>query len=317
VSRALIVGVSGQDGRILYDRLCGEGWSVLGLGRDSIRSTDAGITEPVDIADREQVAAVVARWLPERVFYLAAYHHSSQERTNVDPPELVERSHAVHVRGLVNVLDALRIAAPTARLFYAASSLVFGDPPAEIQDERTPLNPRCIYGITKAAGAHCCRFYRDQHGLFASVGILYNHESAYRQDRFVSRKIILSAHEIAAGKRSKLTLGDLTARIDWGYAPDFVDAMVKMLELPEPDDFVVATGEAHSVGEFVDIAFSRLALDPRAHVEVDGATLHRKRRTMIGDASKLRRATGWRPSVGFVEMVEHLLEQARGVGTPL
>jgi GDPmannose 4,6-dehydratase len=309
--RVLIVGANGQDGRILYDRLVAEGCTVLGLARDSIRGTEPRLPDWIDLTDREQVRALVATWRPDEVFYLAAFHHSSQEQAGADLVVLFEKSHAVHVRGLLHFLDAIKEVSPATRLFYAASALVFGDAASERQDERTPMNPRCIYGITKAGGVHGCRFYRESHGVFAAAGILYNHESRFRQEKFVSQKIVRAALEIAEGRRQKLTLGDLNAKIDWGYAPDFVDAMVKILALPEPADFVVATGEGHTVQEFVEIAFARLGLDWRAHVEVDGSVLQRKRRSLIGDASKLRGATGWQPSLTFREMVETLIEHAR------
>jgi len=311
MSRALIVGANGQDGRILYERLSTEGCEVLGLARDAIRCTGAHAFGMIDIADRRQVRALVADWRPDRVYYLAACHHSSEEQTGTDPVDLFERSYAVHVRGLIHFLQAIKDTAPAARLFYAASSLVYGDAASDVQDERTPFAPRCVYGITKTDGIHCCRFYRETHGVFAATGILYNHESVYRQEKFVSQKIIRAALATASGRCEKLILGDLSARIDWGYAPDFADAMVRMLALPQPDDFVVATGEAHTVREFVEIAFGRLGLDWRMHVGEQASVIRRKRRTIIGDASKLRAATGWQPSVTFEGMVDRLLASRR------
>lgn len=311
MSRAIIIGVNGQDGRILFDRLAGEGCTLLGIARDGIRGTGSPAPARVDIASPDEVRAIVASWHPDHIYYLAAHHHSSQDATGGDTPGLYEKSHAVHVRGLLHFLDAMREHAPAARLFYAASSLVFGAAPSEKQDERTPMNPRCIYGITKAAGIHCCRFYRETHGVFAAAGILYNHESVHRQEKFVSQKIIRAASAIANGLRDKLTLGDLSAKIDWGYAPDFVDAMVKILGLPEADDFIVATGKAHTVLEFVELVFGRLGLDWRAHVEEQPSVLQRRRPAMIGDASKLRAATDWQPSVTFAEMVARLVDDGR------
>jgi len=308
MKRAIIVGADGQDGRILFDRLRNEGCAVLGIARTSVRSTEPSAPVSIDITNRDRVQATVAEWQPDEVYYLAAFHHSSQDSVGGDTGALFEKSHAVHVRGLLNFLDAIKEARSATRLFYAASSLVFGKAGADVQDERTPMNPNCIYGITKASGIHCCRFYRTACGIHASTGILYNHESAYRKENFVSQKIIRGAREIAAGKRDRLTLGDLSAKIDWGYAPDFVDAMVRILSLPEPDDFIVATGQAHTVLEFVEIAFGRLGLDWKAHVVEDRSLLQRKRSVLIGDASKLRAATGWKPSVTFEGIVERLLE---------
>ena len=305
--RVIIVGANGQDGRILFDRLAEEGCAILGIARESVRSTDASAPARIDIGDREQVRAIVGNWRPDEVHYLAAFHHSSQDNVGTDTVDLFERSHAVHVRGLLHFLDAIKDVSPATRLFYAASSLVFGEVAKEMQDERTPMNPRCIYGITKASGIHCCRFYRATHGIFAATGILYNHESVHRQEKFVSQKIIRAARQIAAGRSEPLVLGDLSARIDWGFAPDFVDAMLKILTLPAPDDFVVATGEAHTVGEFVEIAFRVCGLDWKEHVVENRALLHRQRPLLIGDASRLRAATGWKPSVTFPQMVETLV----------
>lgn len=307
----IIVGADGQDGRILHERLVEDGCTILDIARESVRSTEDSAPARTDITDREQVAALIGDWHPDQIYYLAAHHHSSQEQAGSDTIRLFEKSHAVHVLGLLHFLEAIKNAAPQARLFYAASSLVFGDVTSEMQDERTPMNPRCIYGITKASGLHCCRFYRETHGVFAAAGILYNHESAYRQEKFVSQKIIRAALEIAAGRQEKLILGDLSARIDWGYAPDFVAAMTRILALDGAEDFVIATGEAHTVLEFVEIAFRLAGLDWKSHVEENPAVLQRRRITLVGDASKLRDATGWHPTVTFPEMVALLLKSQR------
>ena len=314
MKRAIVVGADGQDGRILYERLAAEGWAVLGIGRESSRGTAPFTPGRIDVTDRACVREVVGNWQPGQIYYLAAHHHSSQEQAGSDALSLFERSHAVHMLGLLHFLDAMKDAAPAARLFYAASSLVFGEVATEVQNEQTPMNPRCIYGITKASGIHCCRFYRETHGVFASAGILYNHESIYRQEKFVSKKIIRAALEIAAGQRDKLILGDLSARIDWGYAPDFAEAMVRILALDRAEDFVIATGEAHTVREFVEIAFRLAGLDWKSYVEENPALLQRRKPVLIGDASKLRNATGWRPTVTFSEMVGLLLKPQRTAG---
>ena len=306
MKRAIIVGANGQDGRLLYERLQADGCTVLGLARDSTRSTEPSAPGRIDVTDSEQVRALIEDWHPDHVHYLAAFHHSSQDSICSDTLGLFERSHAVHVRGLLHFLEAIKNCAPATRLFYAATSLVFGEPDSPMENERTPMNPRCLYGITKAGGLHCCRLYREAHGVFAAGGILYNHESSYRQEKFVSQKIIRAASEIAAGRREKLILGNLSATADWGYAPDFVDAMIRILALPDAEDFVIATGEAHTVLEFVEIAFHAFGLDWKKHVEENPALLQRRRPALIGDASKLRAATGWRPTVTFRQMVESL-----------
>ena len=310
MKRALIVGSSGQDGRILYDRLLQEGYAILGIASGSVRTTESSGFSAIDITDRRQVLDVVKSWKPHEIYYLAAFHHSSQDGLGSDPAALYAKSHAVHVAGLVHFLEAIKEAAPGARLFYAASSLAFGDAACTPQNEQTPLNPRCIYGITKATGVQCCRFYRETHGVFAVAGFLYNHESVYRQAKFVSQKIIRGAIEIQRGTRSQLALGDLSARIDWGYAPDSVEAMIRTLALPQAEDFVIATGETHSVLEFVQIVFGSLGIDWKAHVVEDAAILKRRNAPLIGEASKLRRLTGWQPTVTFAQMIEILVKVA-------
>jgi GDPmannose 4,6-dehydratase len=245
----------------------------------------------------------------DEIYYLAAFHHSSQERP-ASEEETLEKSHDIHVTGLRNVLNAMKEHQPDARLFYAASSYIFGNPPTPIQDETTPLNATSAYGVTKAAGVQLCRQYRAE-GLFASVGILYNHESGQRPETFVAQKILNTGRRIAAGSAEKLVLGDLSAKVDWGYAPDCVDAMIRILRLPQPDDFIIATGESHSVREFVELAFAALGLDWKSHVVENPSLLGSPKPPLVGNPNKLKRMTGWRPSVSFEQMVRLLLE-ARG-----
>ncbi len=302
MKHAIIVGSEGQDGRLLFDRLERDGYSVLGIGR--------GKTSPVDILDRDGVRALVSSFRPDEVYYLAAHHGSSQDLGAEESLDLLQASHEVHVAGLLHFLEALRRDRPSASLFYAASSRIFGHPETETQDETTPLDPRCAYGITKACGTLCCRLYRRLHSLRASVGILYNHESPARLAGFVSRKIVDGAVAIQRGNRTPLVVADLGARVDWGFAPDFVEAMVRIAAREEPGDFVVATGVARSVREFVEVAFGLAGLDWRKHVVEDPSLVARPSPTLVGNARKLRTMTGWAPSVSFEEMVGILYRAA-------
>jgi GDPmannose 4,6-dehydratase len=286
MTTAVIVGSSGQDGTLLGEHLRRLGYTVRGVGRTS---------GPPHLDDVNEV------------YYLAAFHHSSEDRP-IDPGELFEKSIAVHVTGLVHYLEDIRKRAPRARLFYAASSLIFGDVTESPQTEDTPLRPNEAYAITKATGLQICRHYRRTHDVFASVGILYNHESPLRAARFVSKKIVNAAWEIKRGTRDKLVLGDLSARLDWGYAPDFVDAMHRVLALDAADDFIIATGETHSVRDFVELAFGHLGLDWQRHVEENRAVITRPPTVRVGDASKLATATGWRPATSFAAMVRALVD---------
>ena len=309
----IIVGSQGQDGRLLGERLATEGCALLGVDRDGIRRGAPALDPddaPVDALDRTSVDRAVRAFAPDAVFYLAAFHHSAENACPLDDAELYLRSHDVHVRGPANFLEALRRHAPRARFFYAASSHCFGEPSTSLQDESTPLRPICPYGISKTAGVQLCRMYRARHGLHASCGFLYNHESPLRSPSFLSAKIVRGAVEIARRQRDELILGDLSARVDWGYAPDYIDAMIRIVRLDAADDFVVASGRAHSVGDFVSIAFAHLELDWRRHVSADASLLTKSRpaAALIGDSSKLRRKTGWAPTVTFADMVRLLVD---------
>ncbi len=309
----IIVGSQGQDGRLLYERLSTEGCALLGIDRHGMRgNTPAVDTDdgPVDVLDRASVDRIIRAFVPDAVFYLAAFHHSSEDECPFDDAELYLRSHDVHVRGPSNCLETLRRRAPHARFFYAASSHCFGAPSTTPQDESTPLRPVCPYGISKTAGVQLCRMYRARHGLQASCGFLYNHESPLRPPGFLSAKIIRGAVEIARRQRDRLVLGDLSARVDWGYAPDYVDAMIRIVRLDAADDFVSASGRAHTVGDFVSVAFAHLELDWRQHVETDASLLTKSRpaAALIGNSSKLRHTTGWMPSVSFADMVRLLVD---------
>jgi GDPmannose 4,6-dehydratase len=226
--------------------------------------------------------------------------------------ELFRESFRVHVFALINFLEAMRIFAQEGRLFYAASSHVFGNTPIKLQTEETPFNPAGIYGITKAAGIYACRFYRNQYQLFASAGILYNHESQYRQSTFVTTKIIEGAINIKKGRQNNLLLGNLDAEVDWGYAPDYVDAFQRILASPEPDDFIIATGEKHTVRDFVEITFGYLGLDWKKYVEEDAKIIFKSGATLVGNPQKLTQITGWKPSVDLRGMIKLLL-QSRGI----
>ena len=251
----------------LFERMRHEDRFVLGIDVAGVECTAPADVPRVDILDAASVEQLIEKFLPDEVYYLAAFHHSAEQKLE-ETRELFEKSFAVQVSGLLNFLEAIRRKSAETRLFYASSARVFGLPQHVPQDETTPVAPDCAYGITKAAGMGCVRYYRRTHSLFAASGILYNHESVFRSPLFVTQKIVRAAVAIKSGHQTKLALGDLDAVVDWGYAPDYVDAMVRMLAMPEPQDFVVATGEPHTVREFAEIAFGLLGLEWERHVEV-------------------------------------------------
>ena len=307
--KAIIVGSEGQDGRLLFDKLCDDHWFVIGLGRDSVRSNDV-TPRHFDIASREAVKASLHELNPHAIFYLPAVHASSDAAAKEDDDVLFERSLQVHAQYAVNFLEALSANGSDASFFYAGSSHVFAGADVEKQTEDTPLAPRSIYAITKTAGIQACRYYRAEKKVRASVGFLYNHESHLRPEGFVSRRIVSAAVKAARGDKDKLVLGDLGACVDWGYAPDFVDAMVLISELPAADDYIVATGEPHSVRDFVEAAFEYVGADWRNYVVERPSQLTRRLPTLIGDPRRLKERTGWRPTMSFREMVRTLVDQA-------
>lgn len=310
---ALIIGASGQDGRLLARLLLDRDYTVRGWIRREIAVPLPCECTLVDILNPAAVEATLRRSPPDEIYYLAAFHHATEDAIELSAAELLRCSINVHVLGLLNVLQAMEECSPRTRLFYAASSHVFGTPKSEWQDEQTPLTPNSAYGISKAAGLQCCQLYRRQKGMFAATGILFNHESPWRKPSFLSQKIVQGALRARQDPTHKLVLGDLEARVDWGYAPDYVEAMFRILQLPEASDFVVASGEMHTVREFAGIAFGALGLDWRQHVKTDARLLHKTSHPLCGDSGKLRAATGWSPSVTFEEMVVRLVEEAESI----
>ncbi len=296
---ALIIGAGGQDGRLLTDLLQQRGYAVHGWTRE----------DSVDLLDAKSIAHELDRLQPNEIYYLAAFHHASEDAVEISEEELLRRSRAVHVDGLRNVLSALRKSSSEARLFYAASSHVFGANQDAQQNESRPFAPNSAYAISKAEGIECCREFRTE-GVFAATGILYNHESALRKASFLSQKIVQGALQAQRDSSHKLVLGDLDARVDWGYAPDYIEAMSHVLRLPEADDFVIASGETHSVREFAEIAFAAVGLDWKNHIETDASLLRKESHPLCGDASKLRASTGWSSTLNFKQMVRALVDEA-------
>lgn len=302
MKRVAIIGHKGQDGRILSESFQSDGHHVIGIGRGDL-----------DLSDPGALGAFLKQEQPDEIYYLAAHHHSSQDRHETSDAELLRRSFEVHVLGLVSFLDGMQRLLQGGRLFYAASSHVFGNPQLIPQTELTPFSPLNIYGISKSAGIEACRYYRKRYGIHASCGILYNHESIYRSEKFVSQKIINGAFSIYMGKSKTLTLGDLDARIDWGYAQDYIEAMRAIMADESPDDYIIATGVDHSVRDFVAEVFSRFGLNWEDHIKVDSSliTKNEKQGILVGDFSKLNKRTGWQPKTGFSEMINLMIEHKK------
>ncbi len=307
---ALIIGAGGQDGRLLARLLLDRDYAVRGWIRSEPAAPSPCECKFVDLLEPAEVEAELRKSPPDEIYYLAAFHHATEDVIALSAAELLRRSFDVHVLGLLNVLQAMEECCPRTRLFYAASSHVFGTPDSEWQNEETPLAPNSAYGISKVAGLQCCQLYRREKGIFAATGILFNHESSLRKPSFLSQKIVRGVWQAHSDPAYRLKLGDLGARVDWGYAPDYVEAIFRIVQLPEASDFVVSSGELHTVGQFADAAFAVLGLDWRQHVETDARLLNKVSHPLRGDSTRLRDATGWSPSVTFAEMVGRLVYEA-------
>jgi len=295
---AVVLGSEGQDGRLLSAFLTSRGYRAIGADAPP---------GPLDITSESEVATFLRAEKPDEIYHLAAIHHSAESA-----PDAISRgiqaACEVNLLSLVYCLEGIRRHSPSTRLFYAASSHVFGDADQEFQDETTPLKPDSIYALTKASGMLACRTYRHAYGVFASSGILYNHESNLRPPGFLSKKVVRAALEIRAGSRTQLSLGSLSTSGDWGHAEDYVRAMHLIVNHAKPDDFVVATGEKHTVQDFVQVAFEAVGLDWTRHVVEDRSIPLRRSPVRIGNPAKLMRDTGWRPSMTFEQMIKRLVE---------
>lgn len=306
--RAVIVGAGGQDGTLLSRYLGQRGYDLVAVTRRGVSGPDGSIS-PLNLLDRPEVEAFIAATLPNEIYFLAAHHHSSDENAG-DLPQLMQQSYETHCLSFLNLLEACAKHSQATRVFYAASSLVFGHPESRPQDEVTPMRPACAYGITKQFGVGLCEIFRRDHGLFCSAGILFNHESSLRQQRFVSKKIARAVAAIKRGIQAELTLGSLATEIDWSAAEDFVRAMPAVLAIDTPQDFVFASGELRSLRDFCEVAFSSVGLDYRDYVRVQQALIVRQPRAipLQGNPARLMQATGWRPEISFEQLVSGLVQ---------
>ncbi|MET0545442.1 MAG: GDP-mannose 4,6-dehydratase [Caulobacterales bacterium] len=309
--RALILGSAGQDGRLLTAFLSSQNYRVIGVERTRVTGFDDR-RPAVSLTHRPAMLALMREAAPDEIYYLAAHHHSSSDAPD-DQVAIHAASHAVHCDGLSNVLDAMAECAPRARLFYASSCMVFGDPAKAPQSEVTPRAPLSAYAQTKAEGMEIVHQARKQRDLFCASGILYNHESLLRDERFVIPKIVKGAVNVKLGVDKMLVLGDLRARADWGAAEDFVRAMHAMLQIEAPQDFVIGTGKLHSVGEAAELALKTLGIDPVSCLRTDPSILRRPPPAVPyqADIRAIEKATGWTPMISFERMVRTFIEAER------
>ena len=309
--RALITGITGQDGSYLAELLLEQGYDVVGMVRRSSTVNFERITHLMDdvefasgdLLDQMSMVEVLQKHRPEEVYNLAA---QSFVQTSFGQPVLTGETTAL---GVTRLLDAIRIVDDSIRFYQASSSEMFGKVHEVPQSETTPFHPRSPYGVAKVYGHWITVNYRESYDLHASSGILFNHESPRRGLEFVTRKITHGAAQIALGQATELRLGNLDAKRDWGFAGDYVEAMWRMLQQEAPDDFVICTGETHSVREFCELAFGRAGLDYEDHVVVDERFIRPAEvDLLVGDAAKAEAQFGWKARTRFSQLVEMMVD---------
>jgi GDPmannose 4,6-dehydratase len=314
---ALITGVSGQDGAYLASLLLSKGYSVYGASRDANSSISTNLTTlgvesriqriSINLIDFRSVLQGLMQSAPDEIYNLAG--QSSVGLSFEQPVETLESI----ATGTLNLLEAIRFIGQPIRLYNAGSSECFGDTGTVSANEETPFRPRSPYAVAKATAFWEVANYREAYSLFACTGILFNHESPLRGSRFVTRKIVQAACRIAGGSRERLRLGNVEIARDWGWAPEYVDAMWRMLQQPTPDDFVIATGKTHRLGHFIELAFDACGLDWREWVDFD-QSLFRPTDLREGNAdpSKAARELDWRAKISFEEIVRRMVAVERG-----
>lgn len=318
---ALITGITGQDGSYLTELLLEKGYVVHGIVRRSStldrprllkQFQDPAIYNRrlflhyADLTDPTTIRRIITKLAPDEFYHLAGQSHVG---LSFDIPESTCEVTAI---GTLRIMEILRDLPTPPKFLHASSREIFGTPKVSPQNEETPIDPNSPYGCAKAMATQLVKVYRQAHGLFFCNAICYNHESPRRGENFVTRKVTLAAARIAAGKQDKLQLGNLEAARDWGFAGDYVKAMWMILQHPSPDDYVIATGVSHTIGDLLETAFRAVDLDWRNHVEIDQrfnrpADPH----DLIGDASKAKKELGWTPEVDFETLIKTMVQSDR------
>lgn len=318
MKRALIFGVGGQDGSYLAEILIDKGYEVYGVLRRSATGNTRNIQHLIDdpalfnkqffiergdLADTASLFRIISEVKPGEIYNEADQDHVSWSY------DMVEYSMDITGDAVGRLLEVIKIVDNKIRLFQPCTSNMFGQTDSSTQNEETRFDPMSPYACCKVLAYNLVRYYRKAFGIFASTGILYNHESPRRTEEYVTRKISKAVARIATGKQDKLHLGDMSAKIDWGYAKDFMEAAWQILQLDDPDDFVIGTGEAHSIQDFVDEAFGLAKLDPAQYV-VSDKSLFRPTKTsvLVADIAKAKKAFGYEPQVRFKELVKIMVE---------
>ncbi len=311
MKKALILGITGQDGSYLAEVLLEKGYEVHGL----IRHTATGNTKNIehildkitlhrgDLLDATSLFKVFKEVSPEEIYNEADQDHAGWSF------DIVEYQYNITGAAVGKMLEIIRLVNPAIKFFQPISSNVFGKATENPQNENTPFRPQSPYACAKVLAYVLARFYRETYNMFVACGIFYNHESPRRPEEYVTRKITKAVARISLGLQDKLELGDLSAQIDWGYSKEYMEAAWSIMQQSKPDDYIIATGEAHSVQEFVNEAFAAVALDPKTHVVINPKFLRPAQNTvLIGNISKARTAFGFDPKVKFKELVKLMVE---------
>lgn len=312
IRRALITGITGQDGSYLAELLLSKGYEVHGtirrISQPNLNNLKAVVNDvrlhTADMTDSGSLFKVIKEVKPDEIYNLAAM---SQVRDSYDHPDV---TMDINCNGLMRVMEAARILDLDTKIYQACSSEMFGKVQETPQTEKTKFYPRSPYGASKVAAYNQARIWREAHGMKIYCGILFNHESPRRGPAFLSRKVCIAVAEIVKGKRDKLVLGNLDAKRDWGYAKEYVDWIYRIMQHPEPDDFVIATGETHSVKEWVQLAFQYVGIeDWEKYVDYDkDLTRPAEVDLLLGDATKSKEVLGFEPKVKFKELVKIMVE---------
>jgi len=318
MKKALVLGVTGQDGSYLAEVLLEKGYEVHGMVRRSAtgntRNIDHLIRDPKvfqktfflergDLADPTSLYRIINTVRPQEIYNEADQDHVSWSY------DMVGYSADITGAAVGRILEIIKQLDPQIRFFQPCTSNMFGKTDAEFQTEKTAFNPQSPYACAKVMAFYLTRYYRQAFGIFASTAIFYNHESPRRTEEYVTRKITKAVARIACKKQDKLTLGDLSARIDWGYAREYMEAAWQILQLPQADDFIIATGEAHSVKEFVDEAFAAAGLNPEQYVSIDQSLVRpTKTSALIGNITKAKQAFNFDPQYKFKKLVKLMVE---------
>ena len=311
MKKALITGIAGQDGSYLAEFLLDKGYYVYGIDK-ALTSFSACLSDrikcflDIDITKPNSLKRIIRKIEPDEIYHLAAYHFSSQNEGNSN--KAFKQFYLTNLLATNIVLETIQRYLPKCRFFYASSCQIFGQVDCFPQNEKTPFRPDSLYAITKASATNLCQFYRDHYSIYTSVGILFNHESVRRPASFVTTQIAESAAKAFLGFPVKLFLNDLDAKVDWGAAQDYVRAMWLTLQQPNGDNYIISSGDSHTVNEFAKIAFGSLGLNSSDFVFQEKKVKRKRSIPYVGDCNKIKNQCNWQPMISFNDLINEMVQ---------